>query len=125
MDPPGGVFGPYTVVRELGRGGMGVVYEVRHPEIPRRLALKLITADCADEDTLSRFGREAELLARVSSNPGMRSTASFCLALGALSALPSAGLGWLLAENTNHPGSALFWHRWGGVATVVLSRLVR
>ena len=32
--------GPYTVVRELGRGGMGIVYEVRHPRAARPLALK-------------------------------------------------------------------------------------
>ena len=58
--------GPYEVVRELGRGGMGVVYEVRDPSLPdRRLALKLMRADMADEDSLRRFAREVELLARV------------------------------------------------------------
>ncbi|MBX3471351.1 MAG: protein kinase [Planctomycetes bacterium] len=56
--------GPYEVVRELGRGGMGVVYEVTDPALPRRLALKLIL-DHADPDALARFGREVELLARV------------------------------------------------------------
>ncbi|MBX3471350.1 MAG: serine/threonine protein kinase [Planctomycetes bacterium] len=56
--------GPYEVVRELGRGGMGVVYEVTDPALPRRLALKLIL-DRADADALARFGREVELLARV------------------------------------------------------------
>jgi predicted Ser/Thr protein kinase len=57
--------GPYEVVRELGRGGMGVVYEVRHPEAPRRLALKVILDDEATPDELERFRREARLLARV------------------------------------------------------------
>jgi predicted Ser/Thr protein kinase len=57
--------GPYEVVRELGRGGMGVVYEVRHPEAPRRLALKVILDDEAKPDELERFRREARLLARV------------------------------------------------------------
>ncbi|MCO5171699.1 MAG: serine/threonine-protein kinase [Planctomycetes bacterium] len=56
--------GPYEVVRELGRGGMGVVYEVTDPALPRRLALKLIL-DRADPDALARFKREVELLARV------------------------------------------------------------
>lgn len=40
--------GPYEVRRELGRGGMGV-YEVRHPEIPRRLALKVIALEVDGE----------------------------------------------------------------------------
>ncbi len=58
--------GPYQVVRELGRGGMGVVYEVRDPALDRRLALKLIlTAQVGDPEALLRFGREAEAMARV------------------------------------------------------------
>ncbi|MBX3468806.1 MAG: serine/threonine protein kinase, partial [Planctomycetes bacterium] len=61
--------GPYEVLRELGRGGMGVVYEVRDPALPRRLALKLIL-DRADPDALARFSREVELLARVR-HPGV------------------------------------------------------
>src|SRR5437773_1754100 len=44
---------------------MGVVYEVRHPDVPRRLALKLITPELADAEALARFVREAQLLARV------------------------------------------------------------
>jgi hypothetical protein len=61
--------GAYEVVRELGRGGMGVVYEVRHPDIPRPLALKLVIGE-ASEATLTRFGREAQALARVR-HPGV------------------------------------------------------
>jgi predicted Ser/Thr protein kinase len=57
--------GPYEVVREIGRGGMGVVYEVRHPDIPRRLAIKVIMDDSAGPEELERFRREARLLARV------------------------------------------------------------
>ncbi|MCO5166588.1 MAG: bifunctional serine/threonine-protein kinase/formylglycine-generating enzyme family protein [Planctomycetes bacterium] len=67
MKPVPGVsaFGPYRVVREVGRGGMGAVYEVSHPDVPRRLALKLILEGVADEDALQRFEREAQLLAQV------------------------------------------------------------
>ena len=54
----------FTVVRELGRGGMGVIYEARHPDLPRTVALKLILE--GDAEAILRFGREAELLARVS-----------------------------------------------------------
>jgi len=62
--------GPYRVVRELGRGGMGVVYDVRHPEIPRPLALKLLPAARFDPEDLLRFAREARLLAKVR-HPGV------------------------------------------------------
>ena len=57
--------GPYRVLRELGRGGMGVVYEVQDPQAPRTLALKLILPGEAGPDALARFAREAQLLARV------------------------------------------------------------
>jgi serine/threonine protein kinase len=58
--------GPYEVVRELGRGGMGLVLEVRDPRAPeRRLALKLIHVGAVEPEALARFHREAELLARV------------------------------------------------------------
>lgn len=63
----------------------------------------------------------AELLARLSKSSGMRAAASFCLTIGALSALPTVGLGWLLAANTSHHGEVLFWHRWLGVSTAMLS----
>jgi hypothetical protein len=53
----------YTLVRELGRGGMGLVYEGRDDSVGRRVAIKLILA--ADPEALARFGREAELLARI------------------------------------------------------------
>ncbi len=57
--------GPYQVVRELGRGGMGVVLEVRRPGVERRLALKLMTLDGVEPMALERFGREAQALAKV------------------------------------------------------------
>lgn len=44
---------------------MGTVYEVRHPEIPRSLALKLVRSDVLDETTRERFLREGEALAAI------------------------------------------------------------
>ena len=40
--PPGAKAGPWLVERELGRGGMGVVYAVVHEDIGKRAALKVI-----------------------------------------------------------------------------------
>ncbi|MCO5170821.1 MAG: serine/threonine protein kinase [Planctomycetes bacterium] len=61
--------GPFRVVRHLGRGGMGSVYEVVDPQLGRRVALKLIEGR-ADPTALERFRREAHVLARLQ-HPGV------------------------------------------------------
>ncbi len=58
--------GRYQIVRELGRGAMGVVYEGQDPHIGRRVAIKtaqreLITGPNASPDLLERFFREARV----------------------------------------------------------------
>jgi serine/threonine-protein kinase len=53
----------YRVVASLGRGGMGVVYEVRRTSDERRLALKLL-ANAGAMD-LARFAREAQIVSRL------------------------------------------------------------
>jgi hypothetical protein len=57
--------GPYRVVRVLGRGGMGIVYEGFDPAVNRRVALKVILDEALDATAMARFEREARLLARV------------------------------------------------------------
>ncbi|MFI5510888.1 serine/threonine-protein kinase [Mycobacterium sp. NPDC051804] len=53
----------YRVIRLLGSGGMGEVYLVQHPRLPRRDALKVLPADVsADPDYRARFNREADLV---------------------------------------------------------------
>lgn len=54
--------GGYTVLKELGRGGMGMVYLVRHEATGEQMALKvLLPQGAATTENLSRFRREAEL----------------------------------------------------------------
>jgi tetratricopeptide (TPR) repeat protein len=56
--------GPYEVVREIGRGSNGVVYEALDREDRRRLALKVLPANIAlDRKTVARFEREASAAA--------------------------------------------------------------
>ncbi|MBV8964542.1 MAG: serine/threonine protein kinase [Mycobacteriaceae bacterium] len=60
----GAVFAGYTVLRELGAGGMGEVYLVQHPRLPRHEALKVLPAELTlDHEYRDRFDREAALVA--------------------------------------------------------------
>ncbi|MBB3208648.1 hypothetical protein FHS27_004480 [Rhodopirellula rubra] len=58
--------GRYEISRELGSGGMGVVYLARHKELGRDIALKVLRGDRQDEDDRQRFDREARLAASLS-----------------------------------------------------------
>lgn len=62
---PGQVFAGFRVHHRLGAGGMGDVYAADHPRLPRRVALKLLTADTTDRGAAARFEREAETIARL------------------------------------------------------------
>jgi len=63
---PGEVFAGFVIERELGAGGMGVVYLARHPRLPRRVALKLLRTDLgSDPSFVARFQREADTVARL------------------------------------------------------------
>ncbi|MBI2901567.1 MAG: protein kinase [Planctomycetes bacterium] len=60
-------FGNYTLLAELGRGGMGVVYRAEQKSLGRPVALKVLNVarDWAGEQTLARFQREGEVMARL------------------------------------------------------------
>jgi serine/threonine protein kinase len=59
----GTVLGAYRIEREIGRGGMGVVYEAVHQVLDRRVALKVLRAHGLEGGTLERFLREAQTAA--------------------------------------------------------------
>ncbi|MET9326352.1 serine/threonine-protein kinase [Tsukamurella sp. NPDC003166] len=57
----------YRIIRSLGAGGMGDVYLVQHPRLPRRDALKLLDRSVSrDSDFRARFERESDVLASLS-----------------------------------------------------------
>jgi serine/threonine protein kinase len=61
-----GRMGDYRILRELGRGGMGIVYEAEHEALKNRVALKVMHARFrADRDSLRRFRTEARSAARL------------------------------------------------------------
>ena len=59
---PGTKLGPYEITALLGAGGMGEVYAARDTRLERDLALKILSAEMADDfERLSRFEKEARL----------------------------------------------------------------
>jgi len=63
---PGEMFGRYRIVRALGEGGMGLVYEAEHPGLGKRVALKTLRPSFADDaEVVARFVREGMAAARI------------------------------------------------------------
>ncbi|MHC4598674.1 MAG: protein kinase domain-containing protein [Planctomycetota bacterium] len=68
----GKTLGPYQLLEEIGRGGMGVVYLAFHPQLKRTVALKvLIAGEDASEEAVKRFHREAEAVAKLGHHPNI------------------------------------------------------
>ncbi|MBL9119201.1 MAG: serine/threonine protein kinase [Phycisphaerae bacterium] len=70
-DGPGSKqIGRYRILRVLGEGGMGVVYEAEQDHPRRRVAIKLVRSAFASRSVLARFEREAAALGRMR-HPGI------------------------------------------------------
>jgi hypothetical protein len=62
----GSDLGPYRIEAVIGRGGMGVVYLATHAGLDRRVALKLLAPDYADDEAFrARFLRESRMAAAI------------------------------------------------------------
>jgi tRNA A-37 threonylcarbamoyl transferase component Bud32 len=71
MFEDGDTLGPYTIVRRLGAGAMGEVYQARHRHMGRDVAIKLLRAELTEEsDVVARFFTEARATAAVR-HPGI------------------------------------------------------
>ena len=54
-------FGKYKILSEIGKGGMGEVYLAQDTKLNRKVALKILPADFAnDSDRMQRFIQEAQ-----------------------------------------------------------------
>ncbi|MBA2544400.1 MAG: serine/threonine protein kinase [Deltaproteobacteria bacterium] len=68
---PESQIGSYRLIREIGRGGMGTVYEAQHSVLPRRAAIKIMHADLRKHPGMaSRMVQEASILEDVR-HPGI------------------------------------------------------
>jgi eukaryotic-like serine/threonine-protein kinase len=65
LPQPGEQFGHYTIIRALGTGGMGAVYEAEDLESGRRVALKVLSHRLDSPESRERFFREGRLAASI------------------------------------------------------------
>jgi len=68
--PPPEFIGEYRVLRKLGEGGMGTVYEARQEKLQRTVALKVLRPGSFSPQSLRRFEHEGEFLGRLE-HPGI------------------------------------------------------
>lgn len=68
----GRIIGPYQILHELGRGGMGAVYLAERVDVALRAALKIVVGDLASSDHRARFLLERRVLAQLK-HPGIAS----------------------------------------------------
>lgn len=64
------IFGPYQIIEEVARGGMGIVYRAYHRELQKMVALKVLLPGMASEKMIGRFLQEAKLMAKLK-HPGI------------------------------------------------------
>ena len=62
----GSVFGAFRLIERIGEGAMGAVYRAEHVDLGREVAVKVLRAELArDQSLTARFRREAQAASRI------------------------------------------------------------
>ncbi len=108
--------GPFRLIRILGQGGMGVVYEAEHEKLKTRVALKILpTAFLEDPVILKRFRREWEAVGRLVHPNVVR----------ALHADDVDGIPYLAMEYIDGPDIGTVIHRHGALSSADAAAVIR
>ncbi len=123
--PEDAFIGPYRVVRKLGQGGMGVVYEALHTGLGRRVAIKVLRGElAADKEVAARFAHEARTVNRVE-HPGVVQVVDLGEQPGGQPYIVMEFLrGQTLAERLKAQGGSLSWEEVVGLLVQVAEVLV-
>ncbi len=111
LPEPGTVLGEkYKLLRIIGEGGMGVVYEGEHVRMGQRVAIKMLLPETIDQaDVVKRFDREARAAARLKSRHAARVTdvdhTPDGLPYMVMELLHGSDLGDILADRIKLPGT--------------------
>ncbi|HET6424828.1 MAG TPA: serine/threonine-protein kinase [Planctomycetaceae bacterium] len=100
---PGTRFGDFRLVRQVGRGGMGVVYEAEDIHSGRRVALKLVSDEVASEDKIWREPLLAAKLAHPRIVPVYTSGSDSGVRFYAMMLVPGIGLDRLIQWLREYP----------------------
>ncbi|MBM7367957.1 serine/threonine-protein kinase [Gordonia hydrophobica] len=112
----GDEFAGYTIIRQLGRGGMGEVYLARHPRLPRSVALKVLRpVHHQDREFRRRFAREADLAASLD-HRGI---------VAVYDRGEQSGLLWMSMQYVDGPDAARLLREHGALAPAVVAGLIR
>src|SRR2546430_2056153 len=72
----------YRIVREIARGGIGVVYEAEDVELRRRVAIKVLASELASEHAVEHMRDEARTIANLNIRESFRCTTPVCCLMG-------------------------------------------
>jgi serine/threonine protein kinase len=119
--PAGTSVGPCELIRELGRGGMGVVYEAHHRELNRAVAVKILAVPLMGrKEAATRFTYEVRAMARLK-HPGIVEVYDAGVQK---SAATQSGVPYAVIELVSGPSLKSFLAKTGPLPSQVAAKLV-